>query len=536
MAIVGYADLHCHPMAHLGFGGLRNGRAYFWGKPTEAIDQALPCCSPAHDVWRGGGILPHFTEHEQPGFDGFDSFTSWPRCTSTIHQQMYVDGIKRAFRGGLKLMVASAVNNELLGDLYQGRGGDSTDETAVAAQLLGIRALAAECVDWMAIVSSPAEARATIEGGKLAVILGIEVDSIAGPAMRREQQLTPLQAVSVVQEWWDEGVRLINPVHLADNALAGTAIYDDRFNLSNHYLIRKWAGDLPEPWFWQAEEAANDTGDVEFLLSGNKDNALLIQLYNQSYPAYIKQLGRKGHVNSRGLSESGAAFVQAMMDKGMLVDVEHLSSHALDAVIAIAKQRPYPLVSSHTGLRALAVPRNDSLFVPGCATEAMRSDRQLLALKTLGGVLGVGGHVGLIKDLQFDVSTGWARAYKHARDDLGFEAVGIGTDMNGFATAPGGRFQLDPNAPEGLSPKDHTDVVRPIRYGTDLIPIVRQVLEQTALGKKTYSFNTDGLAHYALLPDFTLDVALNSGAEEALEAFFHSAEAFIEAWERCVPH
>ena len=54
MAIVGYADLHCHPMAHIGFGGLQNGRAFFWGMPTEPIDQALPCCTHAHDVLSGG--------------------------------------------------------------------------------------------------------------------------------------------------------------------------------------------------------------------------------------------------------------------------------------------------------------------------------------------------------------------------------------------------------------------------------------------------------------------------------------------------
>src|SRR5690348_7117903 len=110
MAIVGYADLHCHPMAHLAFGGLRRGRAYFWGTPTGPVEQALPCCTPAHDLLRGNGLLPLFTEHEGVGFDGYDTFGAWPRHTTLIHQQMYVDCVKRAFRGGLKLMVASAVN------------------------------------------------------------------------------------------------------------------------------------------------------------------------------------------------------------------------------------------------------------------------------------------------------------------------------------------------------------------------------------------------------------------------------------------
>lgn len=71
MSIVGYADLHCHPMSHLGFGGMRNGRAFFWGSPTEAIDQALPCCTAAQSLWHGNGILPHFTEHEGPCVGSF---------------------------------------------------------------------------------------------------------------------------------------------------------------------------------------------------------------------------------------------------------------------------------------------------------------------------------------------------------------------------------------------------------------------------------------------------------------------------------
>jgi len=224
------------------------------------------------------------------------------------------------------------------------------------------------------------------------------------------------------------------------------------------------------------------------------------------------------------------------MDRGMLIDVEHLSSRAFDSTLAIARRRSYPLISSHTGLRALAVPRPpEALHVKGCSNEAMRNDQQLRALKDLGSVLGVGGHVGLIQDLSYDVSTGWAQAYRHAQDTLGFDAVAIGTDMNGLAAAPGPRFASDPAAPGGLRPLNPDDAVRPIRYGKDQIPIIKRALEQTAMGKRKYDFNTDGLAHYGLLPDFTLDVALSVGGKDALAAFFNSAEAVVKAWTTCAP-
>src|SRR5262249_33828210 len=159
----------------------------------------------------------------------------------------------------------------------------------------------------------------------------------------RDGQLSPEQAKAAVQQWWDAGVRLINPIHLADNAVGGTGIYDDRFNCSNHYLTRKWAPDTPEPWFWEVQEASGAAADAEFLLSVNPSNALLIQLYHQGYPAYVKRVSSKGHMNARGLSEGGKAFVTAMMDRGMLIDVEHMSCRSLQDALALARARGYPL-------------------------------------------------------------------------------------------------------------------------------------------------------------------------------------------------
>ncbi len=538
MGITGYADLHCHPMSHLGFGGQRGALAFFWGTPTDPIDQALPCCKGAHAPGGRGGVVPSLTEPETSNYDGYPTFDSWPRHTTVIHQQMYMDSIKNAFTCGLKLIVASAVNSELLADLYDnGNPIDTSDETSIASQLAGMKAFAAQCSDWMQIVTSPEEARAAIDAGKLAVVLAIEVDSIAGGRLRRGDSLPTADVDAIVQKWWDQGVRLINPVHLVDNALGGTAIYDDRFNLSNHYLFRKYASDLPDPWWWDAMEASGDTSDVRFLLGSNRDNDLLINFYAQGYPTYMADLGLVGHVNSQGLTTPGAVFVTSMMSRGMLVDVEHMSSRMLDTVLTIAEGRDYPLVSSHTGFRGLAVDRPTGpgapTFVRGCANEAMRSDQQLLRLQKLGSIIGIGGHVGVIEKLTIDSSKGWARAYRYAQA-LGIDRIAIGTDMNGFATAPGPRFVPDPTAPDFLRALEPGDAARPLKYGVDLIPIVQKILQQSALGNMSYNYNITGMAHYGMLPDFTLDVALQQDGTESLEQFFNSAEAFIEVWESCL--
>ncbi|HTJ83501.1 MAG TPA: membrane dipeptidase [Polyangiaceae bacterium] len=540
MTITGYADLHCHPMSHLGFGGYRQGGlGFFWGTPTDPIDQALPCCKVAHAPLGRGGVVPSLTEHEQPNYDGYDTFVSWPRHTTVIHQQMYKDCIERAFQSGLKLIVASAVNNEMLADLYDnGYPIDSSDETSIAAQIAGMKAFATQCSTWMQIVTTPAEARAAIAAGKLAVVLAIEVDSICGGAARRDGDLDPAKTDAIVQKYFDMGVRLINPLHLVDNALGGTAIYDDRFNLSNHYLFAKYDDQDKASWWYQAASVVGggDLADVRMLLGANRGNDALINVYGKGYPTYMKQLGLVGHANSRTLTPAGSAFVNAMMNRGMLVDVEHMSSHTLDAALTLAEGRSYPLVSSHTGFRGIAVPRtktgpNDPTWVPGCANEGMRSDTQIKRLVKLGSIIGIGGHAGLVQDLTVDSSKGWARAYHYARS-LGVNRVAIGTDMNGFPTAPGPRFRYDPFT-QKIIPLEKGDTVRALQYGKDLVPYVNKVLTRAALGKQTYDYNINGFAHYGVLPDFTLDVALQLTAPDDLGDFFQSAEALIQVWETC---
>jgi len=540
MTITGYADLHCHPMSHLGFGGPRQGGlGFFWGKPTDPIDQALPCCKVAHAPLGRGGVVPSLTEKEQPNYDGYDTFVSWPRHSTVIHQQMYKDCVERAFNSGLKLIVASAVNNEMLADLYDnGYPVDSTDGTSIAAQIAGMKAFAAQCSAWMQIVTTPAEARAAIGAGKLAVVLAIEVDSVCGGAMRRDGDLDPAKTDAIVQKYFDMGVRLINPLHLVDNALGGTAIYDDRFNLSNHYLFAKHQNTAAEPWWYDAASVVGggDLADVRMLLGANRGNDALINIYGKGYPTYMKSLGLVGHANTRTMTAAGKAFVAAMMKRGMLVDVEHMSSHTLDEAMTIAEDRTYPLVSSHTGFRGIAVPRtktgpNDPTWVPGCANEGMRSDSQIKRLVKLGSIIGIGGHAGLVQELKIDSSKGWARGYHYARS-LGVERIAIGTDMNGFPTQAGPRFFRDPLTGE-LKHAEATDTIRPLKYGSDLVPIVNKLLTRTALGKQSYDYNVNGLAHYGLLPDFTLDVALQLTAPDDLGDFFQSAEALIQVWETC---
>ena len=63
----GYADLHCHPMSHLGFGGVSHGKSLIFGAPSGPLEQALPCCTHAHGALESGSLLGSFLDHAHAG-------------------------------------------------------------------------------------------------------------------------------------------------------------------------------------------------------------------------------------------------------------------------------------------------------------------------------------------------------------------------------------------------------------------------------------------------------------------------------------
>ena len=81
----------------------------------------LGWCTPAHGVG-GTGLFGTSGNLLMAGLEGLPGhlvgghpeFDGWPRFTTTCHQQMHIDWIRRAVAGGLRLMVALAVNNRLL--------------------------------------------------------------------------------------------------------------------------------------------------------------------------------------------------------------------------------------------------------------------------------------------------------------------------------------------------------------------------------------------------------------------------------------
>ena len=94
---------------------------------------------------------------------------------------MWVDWIRRAWQGGQRVMVALSHNNRTLADLLGSGGpisGVRDDRASSDLQIQEIKRLVAEYPDFMALATTPGELHSIVQGGRLAVVLGVEIDKI----------------------------------------------------------------------------------------------------------------------------------------------------------------------------------------------------------------------------------------------------------------------------------------------------------------------------------------------------------------------
>jgi microsomal dipeptidase-like Zn-dependent dipeptidase len=508
----GIADLHTHPMAALALGGL-----IFWGQPDGPIETALRDCTPAHGIagtglqpkkggsnfliafFEGTGYQPGIRNWLHPGHPvgGYPYFDGWPRFTTIIHQQMSIDWLRRTYEGGLRLMVAHVVNNELLAHEFGSEQSklSHNDKTAVEVQITAMKALAARHAGWMEIAYSPAAARRIIRQNKLAVVLGVEVDSLG--SWNREGDCTEDDVRTYLHHLYhDLGVRHLFPIHLANNAFGGAAVYNDLFNVINCFL----RGD-----YFEVEDGS--ARHVQFRLGADPGPA--ISLYQSPLanmtphlephyapPDYGKVPG--GHVNVQGLTHLGRFLVKEMMRLGMLVDIDHMSYKAVDETLEIAERGDYPVVSGHTHFQELAWQRQETASIHKCSSEFFRTKEQIERIHGLGGMLapilnqGDNRDVGdVLPELAGKVAkscsgsaTSWAHAYLYAVEKMQGRGVGIGTDMNGFYKSPCPRFGM--NASYYL------------HYN---IPGMGEDRQRQALRKDQVELQTNGVCYYTPIVD-----------------------------------
>jgi hypothetical protein len=111
---------------------------------------------------------------------GYPRFVNWPMWYSALHQQMHATWVRRAHQGGLRLMIAAVGNSEVIafGMTHEKDRQFTSDQDAVALQIPAIKEFARLNATWTEVAYTPRDARRIMNAGKLAIVIGVEVDHV----------------------------------------------------------------------------------------------------------------------------------------------------------------------------------------------------------------------------------------------------------------------------------------------------------------------------------------------------------------------
>lgn len=622
--IWGFADTHAHQFANLGFGGLFVWGQVFpiFGQSIGGIQAALPNCDNWPQIWsrvtkeakrKSGQLvsvydididpagLPIFgvvhgvegvkdlvgtlVAHQGPEFphhsvNGFPTFIDWPRWNSVSHQMMYWEWLKRAYDGGMRLMVMHAVNSEFLCSVIS-HVYNCDDMTAVDRQLQA----AIDLEQFMAnlpatdsrrglykIVRTPQDARQAIANNQMAVVLGIETPDLFG-CSKIPNPCTTQYVADSLQRYYDKGVRHLFPVHSMDNVFGGTAFFQDMYRIAQVALTRNPTDSNDVKPF---DCHASDKIDFKF----EPGSVISIAVATAAFPSYgsirLPNFEGEGHCNTKGLTTTGEFLLGEMMKKHMIIDIDHMSHRTIDRVLELAETERYPVTSGHAGV----------LEVSGGSHkrhEAQQTGVHMARIAALGGMGGVitaqgpvwipdhdgvtaylpgSGVTGLGPQVKNDCSNSsktFAQAYLFAiaaygLGNLDHAAVSFGTDMQGAMVQPGPRIGHPPMYLDGCdgdktfiagNPRVHTvdrvvnrlglgigEQGNPVTYPFTLPGFAPLDNSEAFPGGKKYDVNVDGIAHVGMLPDFIEDLRHIGVTDNDLKPLFRSAEGYIRMWER----
>lgn len=496
--VVGYVDAHLHVTAFEFLGG-----RVHCGRPWHryGVTHALVDC-PDHEIADGAGaLLENLLSSGAPVGQhdplGWPTFRDWPAPGSLTHEQTYYRWLERAWRGGLRVLVNLLVENRVLCEVYPLKQNPCDEMESIRLQVQRLRELE-RYIDaqsggagqgWFRIVDNPADARAVVNEGKLAVLLGIEISEPFGcrillgvPQCSEADIETQLDEVAAL------GVMQITPIHKFDNAFGGVA-----GDGGTKGLIINGGNLLSTGSFWDfvtcdAEDTGVHDNDQEILPGTAEHTALFGGILELFSPVALPIYPEPHHCNTKGLTALGAHTIEAMVERCMVVDVDHMSVAARQQALDLLEDAAYPgVISSHSWATPDAYPR----------------------IYELGGMTTpyAGGSTGFVRQ--------WEERRAAAGDPEEF-GIGFGADSNGLG-AQGG--------PRGA------DAENPVEYPFTGLGGV--VIDKQVSGKRVYDINVDGVAHYGLYPDWVEDLRRQAG-DQIVADLARGAETYLSMWESAI--
>lgn len=638
----GMADTHTHPAAQFAYGS--HGGRLIAGHTNDLdakgkINNPFTCNGTGHSPYNGlsGSAIIRVLEDQHLYGDTLSQFAHIVNPTpvshvargvynsawhSLTHQQMYEKWIRRAYDGGLRLLVAEAYNNRMLDwATWQATafaGPSDTDMESVDRQITAIKEMINRNSDWMALALSPSHAREIINQNKLAVILGVEVDSFAdcdikslpntlyGVTFHAGTNGCVADFVKILDDLYKQGVRQLHPTHLTDNGFGGTALYNDLFNTVNHYLNADFFDVAPS-----ATDVHYKLNDLQMIAANFTFTKGLVPYPVQSYNT------TNGHVNYRGITPKGVTLIQEMMKRGMIIAADHMSERMLDQVLGLPNpqgssaplvadpscpylddnhpqcyEKAYPVAITHMMPRDLQYNFAETKAKGKHKSEIAKRKDQIEQVYKLGGIVspGLGGDIrgqhSSVANTCANTSRSFAQTYQYLmslQQNLGLDepSIPIGTDANGLNGMPNPRYGIHGcwlrsghasnqsvndmgsanlatdyqqrtqqlaspavnykhyNATQGSQVWHWTALggsqlkkhqlwlpMEPAYYQTPL------KAAQTSVTSPAWDINTQGMAHYGMMPDYFQDLRAVGMKKEELKPAFKGAEAYIRMWEK----
>ncbi|WP_354701543.1 hypothetical protein DSM112329_01862 [Paraconexibacter sp. AEG42_29] len=484
----GFVDGHMHWMTYLYFGG-----RFHCGAPYHpyGIPSALPDCAGIEGPQGAAAPLQNLLSYGSPvaphSTAGWPSLDSWSRENLT-YEGTYYKWVERVWLSGMRLMVMGVNENRVLCELQTNRSAPCDEMETVRRSVASIRALE-DYVDaqsggpgkgWFRIVTDPFEARRVINAGKMAVVLEMELSE---PFGCRGWETSTCDAADVdrdIAELHRLGVRSSLLVGKYDNPLAGT-----RFDEGTSGLIVNLGNRLSAGSWWDAKTCSGGT---------LTDNTIPGEA--GPVPEALQQVGLPGgttplyppgpHCNTRGLTDLGTHAVRRLMERGWIVNPDHMSQAAVDATLTLAEARRYSgVISPHSWMDPDNWPR----------------------ITRLGGMAFP----------QAAGATRFVERWKEYRpkDTPYYFGWGFGADLGGLATQ-GAPVPADSPA----------KVTYPFKSLDGRVTFERQ-----RTGTRTFDYAQEGVAQYGLYADWVEEVRKLGGPQLAKD-LLRGSEAYLQMWER----
>jgi microsomal dipeptidase-like Zn-dependent dipeptidase len=503
------------------------------------VGDALGSCASTHggwnvdntcgDTWRNAVIGEFAGGSHTVTHDGvreeMPTFVRWPKWNDINHQLMWIDWVKRAHEGGLRVMVALAGNSITLAKVIAGNE-PLDDKSAGDVQLDEMHAYAARNASFVEIAKTAADLRRIVGQDKLAIVLGLELDHLGGFGNNAPDPSAD-QVRAEIRRLHGKGVRYVIPIHAADNSFGGTALYEPMFLFGNLFQTGRGIDAV----------CSNDSDKIGMRVDRGKFeyvfkalNITEVQRFPDNCRAGI------GFKNSRRLQALGRVAIDEMMSLGMIIDVDHSGHNTTQDIIDYTGGSPqtmspllkqvggaYPLVTGHSDPRPVVA--SDKSSERSLAVEHYK------ALAPRGSIAGVGsdsaeaGH--------------WMESAQMVMN-LGMP-IAFGSDVNGFANLPRPPWVNEPASKPSLltapvfacaSAGTIGTTQQCIEYLDDQgnkPPGSSATFKRAKTGNRTWDYNTEGVAHFGLFPDFLKDVERRGGTE-IVTHMYQGAEHFAVSW------